>query len=112
MRSSVAMKTANQDMSLGIRLGIWAAGTAAFVCCLIATPAVAATEGQARSVVKSAAGKAGAAVKSRRKVRVIPDRPSLAQKQGLRGADDPLDLKSSVALVMDQDTDEVLFSKN
>jgi D-alanyl-D-alanine carboxypeptidase len=28
------------------------------------------------------------------------------------GTDDPLDLKSSVALVVDQDTDEVLFSKN
>jgi serine-type D-Ala-D-Ala endopeptidase (penicillin-binding protein 7) len=113
MRSSVAMETANRDMSLGLRFGIWAAGMAAFVCCLIATsPAVAAAEGPARITVKSAAGKAGATVKSRRKARVIAARPSLAQKQGLRGVDDPLDLKSSVALVMDQDTDEVLFSKN
>jgi D-alanyl-D-alanine endopeptidase (penicillin-binding protein 7) len=111
MRSSVAMETANRGMSLGIRLRIWAAGMAAFVCCLIATPAAAATEGQVRSAVKSTTGKT-AAVKSRRKARVIPDRPSMAQKQGLRGVDDPLDLKSSVALVMDQDTDEVLFSKN
>jgi D-alanyl-D-alanine endopeptidase (penicillin-binding protein 7) len=31
---------------------------------------------------------------------------------GLRATDDELDLKSSVALVVDQDTDEVLFSKN
>ena len=31
---------------------------------------------------------------------------------GLHGAYDPLDLKSSVALVIDQDTREVLFSKN
>jgi D-alanyl-D-alanine endopeptidase (penicillin-binding protein 7) len=112
MRSSVAMETANRGMSLGIRFGIWAAGMAAFVCCLITTPAAAASDGQARIAAKSAAGKAGAAVKSRRKARVIPARPSLAQKQGLRGTDDPLDLKSSVALVMDQDTDEVLFSKN
>jgi D-alanyl-D-alanine endopeptidase (penicillin-binding protein 7) len=113
MRSSVAMETSNRGMSLGIRFGIWAAGMAAFVCCLIATsPAVAAAEGPARTIVKSASGKSGAAVKSRRKARVIPARPSLAQKQGLRGTDDPLDLKSSVALVMDQDTDEVLFSKN
>jgi D-alanyl-D-alanine endopeptidase (penicillin-binding protein 7) len=49
-------------------------------------------------------------IKHRRKPR--SERPSLAQKQGLRGIDDPLELKSSVALVMDQDTDEVLISKN
>jgi serine-type D-Ala-D-Ala endopeptidase (penicillin-binding protein 7) len=111
MRSSVAMETANRGKALKISFGVWAAGVAAFVCCLVATPAAAATEGQARTAVKSTASKA-ATVKSRRKVRVVPDRPSLAQKQGLRGTDDPLDLKSSVALVMDQDTDEVLFSKN
>jgi serine-type D-Ala-D-Ala endopeptidase (penicillin-binding protein 7) len=97
-------------MSLGIRFGVWAAGVAAFVCCLIVTPQ-AAVAAEGRSAVKST-GKAGATVKSRRKVRVIPDRPSLAQKQGLRGTEDLLDLKSSVALVMDQDTDEVLLSKN
>jgi D-alanyl-D-alanine endopeptidase (penicillin-binding protein 7) len=110
MRSSVAMETANRGMTLGIRFGIWAAGVAAFVCCLVATPQ-AAVAGEGRTAVKSAA-KAGAAVKSRRKARVIPYRPSVGQKQGLRATDDPLDLKSSVALVMDQDTDEILFSKN
>jgi serine-type D-Ala-D-Ala endopeptidase (penicillin-binding protein 7) len=99
-------------MSLGIRLGIWAAGVAAFVCCLVAPPALAAADGPARIAVKTSSGKASAAVKHRRKARVTPVRPSLAQKQGLRRTDDLLDLKSSVALVMDQDTDEVLFSKN
>jgi D-alanyl-D-alanine endopeptidase (penicillin-binding protein 7) len=99
-------------MSLGIRLGIWAAGVAAFVCCLVAPPALAAADGSARIAVKTSSGKATAAVKHRRKARVTPVRPSLAQKQGLRRTDDLLDLKSSVALVMDQDTDEVLFSKN
>jgi D-alanyl-D-alanine endopeptidase (penicillin-binding protein 7) len=39
-------------------------------------------------------------------------RPSFGQIAGLHGAQDPLDLKSSVALVIDQDTQEVLFSKN
>jgi serine-type D-Ala-D-Ala endopeptidase (penicillin-binding protein 7) len=97
---------------LGIRLGVWAAGVAAFVCCLLATPAIAAGEGKVRSVIKSTAGKTTATVKHRRKVRAVPARPSMAQKQGLRGTDDALDLRSSVALVMDQDTDEVLFSKN
>ena len=43
---------------------------------------------------------------------VVPARPSFGQIAGLHGAADPLDLKSSVALVMDQDTNEVLFSKN
>ncbi|MDQ3270905.1 MAG: D-alanyl-D-alanine endopeptidase [Pseudomonadota bacterium] len=41
-----------------------------------------------------------------------PARPSFGQIAGLHGAQDPLDLKSSVALVIDQDTHEVLFSKN
>ncbi|MFV0680971.1 serine hydrolase [Ottowia sp.] len=39
-------------------------------------------------------------------------RLSLGQMAGLHETADPLDLKSSVALVMDQDTNEVLFSKN
>lgn len=51
-----------------------------------------------------------------RKVKVrkvaVPARPSFGQLAGLHGTDDPLDLKSSVALVIDQDTDQVLFSKN
>ncbi|ODS92084.1 MAG: peptidase S11 [Comamonas sp. SCN 65-56] len=37
---------------------------------------------------------------------------SVGQKMGLHSASDPLDLASSVALVMDQDTHEVLLSKN
>ena len=37
---------------------------------------------------------------------------SFGQIAGLHGNQDPLDLKSSVALVVDQDTREVLFSKN
>lgn len=39
-------------------------------------------------------------------------RPSFGQMAGLHHVPDPLDLKSSVALVMDQDTKEVLLSKN
>ncbi|MBX9793367.1 MAG: D-alanyl-D-alanine endopeptidase [Burkholderiaceae bacterium] len=37
---------------------------------------------------------------------------SMGELAGLRSTSDELDLKSSVALVMDQDTNEVLFSKN
>jgi D-alanyl-D-alanine endopeptidase (penicillin-binding protein 7) len=45
-------------------------------------------------------------------VRAAPPRPSYGQVFGLHSTLDPLALKSSVALVIDQDTDEVLFSKN
>lgn len=42
----------------------------------------------------------------------MPSRTSFGQMQGLHADGDSLDLKSSVALVVDQDTNEVLFSKN
>ena len=43
---------------------------------------------------------------------VVAARPSFGQIYGLHATDDPLDLKSAVAFVMDQDTNEVLLSKN
>ncbi|MDR7308510.1 D-alanyl-D-alanine endopeptidase (penicillin-binding protein 7) [Rhodoferax saidenbachensis] len=46
------------------------------------------------------------------KVVAAPKAPSFGQLAGLHGAQDALDLKSSVAFVVDQDTKEVLFSKN
>ena len=52
---------------------------------------------------------------SRPVISLLPPAPpvlSFGQIAGLHGAQDPLDLKSSVALVIDQDTNEVLFSKN
>ena len=45
-------------------------------------------------------------------MRVEPARPSFGQLYGLHNTADLLDLKSSVALVLDSDTNEVLFSKN
>ena len=48
----------------------------------------------------------------RRVVAVAPAHPSFGQLAGLHATDDPLDLKSSVALVIDQQTDQVLLSKN
>ena len=52
-------------------------------------------------------------VKRKPVIRVVaPPRPSFGEIAGLHGAHDALDLKSSVALVIDQDTREVLFSKN
>lgn len=41
-----------------------------------------------------------------------PARLSAGERLGLRASHDPLDLSASVALVVDQDTSEVLFSKN
>ena len=77
---------------------------------------------KAAPVVKSArAGRAAkVSVSARRKgavVRaaaapIIPAPLSFGQLAGLHEAADALDLKSSVALVIDQETSEVLFSKN
>lgn len=47
-----------------------------------------------------------------RNVSVVPKVPSFGQLAGLHAANDALDLKSSVAFVVDQDTNEVLFRKN
>jgi D-alanyl-D-alanine endopeptidase (penicillin-binding protein 7) len=59
-------------------------------------------------------GKTVVAVQRRSVVRVTeaPPRLSFGQMAGLHATEDALDLKSSAALVIDQDTREVLFSKN
>jgi serine-type D-Ala-D-Ala endopeptidase (penicillin-binding protein 7) len=51
-------------------------------------------------------------VQQARLVVAQPERVSFGQAYGLHSTADELDLKSSVALVLDQDTKEVLFSKN
>ena len=43
---------------------------------------------------------------------VVPPRQSFGEMAGLHSAPDELDLKSGVALVIDQETNEVLFNKN
>ena len=62
-------------------------------------------------VTKSFAAR-NAAPRQRSVVRVAPPRPSFGQLAGLHEVDDELDLKSSVALVIDQETQQVLLSKN
>jgi D-alanyl-D-alanine endopeptidase (penicillin-binding protein 7) len=52
------------------------------------------------------------AKKRRSSIVMVAPRPSYGQLAGLRATPDELDLKSSVALVIDQETQEVLFSKN
>jgi D-alanyl-D-alanine endopeptidase (penicillin-binding protein 7) len=67
----------------------------------------------ARSSARVKAVRPARKIEARRAVRWSePARPSFGQIAGLHGADDPLELKSSVALVLDQDTNEILFSKN
>jgi serine-type D-Ala-D-Ala endopeptidase (penicillin-binding protein 7) len=51
-------------------------------------------------------------VAARKSIVVPPPRLSFGQAFGLHDTADKLELKSSVALVMDQETHEVLFSKN
>lgn len=76
-------------------------------------PAAGAKSKQSAKATKAGA-KSGAKAKSTRKVRVAvaPPRPSHGQIAGLHAAGDDLALRSSVALVVDQDTNEILFSKN
>ncbi|MBL8332868.1 MAG: serine hydrolase [Rubrivivax sp.] len=45
-------------------------------------------------------------------VKAVPRRPSVGEIRGLRASPDPLELKSSVALVVDADTNQVLVAKN
>jgi D-alanyl-D-alanine endopeptidase (penicillin-binding protein 7) len=73
-----------------------------------------------KAVVRKASNRSKAPVKAKAPARkrvakaapVLPAKPSYGQLAGLRLTEDPLSLKSSVALVMDQDTEEVLLAKN
>ncbi len=73
---------------------------------------------QAASASKKKVAKAPAAKTSPRVARavrpapVVAGKPSFGQMAGLHAVNDPLDLRSSVALVIDQDTHEVLLRKN
>lgn len=69
------------------------------------------TSGQAIAK-RSKAGRHAVTAKRRSIIRLAPPKPSFGQLAGLHSTQDALDLKSSVALVIDQDTREVLFSKN
>jgi D-alanyl-D-alanine endopeptidase (penicillin-binding protein 7) len=96
------------------------------VCSLglvLALPAVGASPNNAEKTSKARVTKAVKHAAPARKIvkarkvkraamRHAPQKPSFGQIAGLHGALDPLSLKSSVALVIDQDTREVLFSKN
>jgi D-alanyl-D-alanine endopeptidase (penicillin-binding protein 7) len=95
-------------------------GIALALLAVSGSPAVASTPA-AQQASRGAPDKADAAKRkparttASRKSRPVAARravPSVGQLAGLRSTDDELELKSSVALVVDQETDEVLFSKN
>jgi len=86
---------------------------------LAALPGVATAAASDSTKSKATASKAAAnpqrklrSVVLRKAAPVLPAVPTFGQVAGLHDVDDPLALKSSVAYVLDQDTNEVLFSKN
>jgi serine-type D-Ala-D-Ala endopeptidase (penicillin-binding protein 7) len=78
---------------------------------MAAEPAPVAKKNQ-RAAKPARATRLSAKSTTRKAVEVAAARPSLGQIQGLHQTEDPLELKSSVALVIDQETNQVLFSKN
>ena len=74
-------------------------------------PAIAAaSQSGTRRAAAAPARQAKAAAAPKRPA--TPRRVSAGERAGLHATEDPLSLKSSVALVIDQDTEQVLFSKN
>jgi serine-type D-Ala-D-Ala endopeptidase (penicillin-binding protein 7) len=69
------------------------------------------TSTASRTISKHVAARTKLA-KPRARAAVVPARPSHNHLVDLHGRHDALDLKSSVALVIDQDTNEVLLRKN
>ncbi len=85
------------------------------------SPTAKSTKVSVKTAVKSEAKKVAKSSKKPRTVRitvtrtsepVVAARPSFATALGLRGQHDDLSLKSSVAMVVNQDTKEVYFEKN
>jgi D-alanyl-D-alanine endopeptidase (penicillin-binding protein 7) len=81
---------------------------AALAGALSAAPAVSAATAASSAAVTARPSSTGAS----RASQLPQQRLSQGERLGLRATPDPLALRSSVALVIDQDTGEVLFSKN
>lgn len=110
------------ESKLGMRhgwrplLGFWGIVVALGMLASVPVTAAAASEAkQTKTSVKHKRKVAKTAATSHRKPHassVVAAKPSFGQLAGLHDSQDPLDLNSSVALVVDQDTQEVLLSKN
>ncbi len=92
-------------LSLGILLAVAASPVSALAGQKQASTA-------SKKVVKKATAKPRVVRKTSAANATVRTSPSYGQRAGLHGAADSLALRSSVALVVDQDTKEVLFSKN
>jgi D-alanyl-D-alanine endopeptidase (penicillin-binding protein 7) len=91
---------------------LWVGSIIVAVSAALAWPVQAASSTRQTVAIKAAKKRA---VSTKRVVRVryaAPAVPSFGQQLGLHAADDPLDLRSGAVLVLDQDTNEVLLSKN
>ena len=86
--------------------------SAALVTLSVALCLTAPSEALAAKKKAVTSARASKSVKQRAALEVEPAHPSYGQMAGLHSTHDELNLKSGVALVLDQDTDEVLFSKN
>jgi serine-type D-Ala-D-Ala endopeptidase (penicillin-binding protein 7) len=86
---------------------LWIGTLALALAAVFAMPAEAAKR---KSVPTASAKKTTGKVRARKVY--APPRPTQGQLAGLHAAEDPLDLRSGVALVLDEDTNEVLFAKN
>ena len=93
-------------------------GRVGAACCtvvlamLMTAPMAAHSKSSATTTETAPTKKTPSKAARKRATKAVPARPSFGQTYGLHAAADPLDLKSSVALVLDQETNEVLFSKN
>lgn len=92
---------------------------AAFLLASLMAPSVhAAAAQQQSSAAAPVVGKSGSArpaalaKRKRTATAIVAAKPSFGELAGLHQTHDALDLKSGVVLVIDQDTREVLFSKN
>jgi D-alanyl-D-alanine endopeptidase (penicillin-binding protein 7) len=92
---------------------VWGIGAMAVLmaCALPDAGAAQSSAYDSKPVYKRKISKTAYVAKRKQFVRAT-SKPSFGLLAGLHGAHDDLALKSSVALVVDQDTQEVLFSKN
>jgi serine-type D-Ala-D-Ala endopeptidase (penicillin-binding protein 7) len=101
--------------STGVLKGWWVLLSLLLV--LVVPDAMAAKQADKSRASKPSAAKSvrvhKTSVRSRRPAaKPAPRRLSVGEARGLHAVDDPLDLKSSVAFVIDQDTNQVLVDKN
>jgi D-alanyl-D-alanine endopeptidase (penicillin-binding protein 7) len=95
-----------------VTAGVHACCLSLLLCIAWPAPAAQAAERRASEVRKHTSHVRKARRAAVRIVHIEPARPSFGEIAGLHGTADALALKSSVALVLDQDTQEVLLAKN